>query len=169
MDRVARTVGVTKPSLYRQFGDKASLFLQSLRRYGQTDGAKALAAFHAEPDIAAAVAAFLEAAVHASTAEGRPTGCLLACVASGQAGRSVEVRKFFGGALVSLAEALSARFEAETKAGRLSDAVSAEVRGRLLVDIVQGIAIRARAGFPRGELLRDARSYVRIVLAGESS
>ncbi len=70
VERIARAVGVTKPSLYRLFGDKSSLFLHVLRRYGASRGTEALAAFAAEPDIAKAVAAFLESTIRASTRQG---------------------------------------------------------------------------------------------------
>ena len=164
VERIARAAGVNKPSLYRLFGDKASLFLHTLRRYGTTRGTDALAAFAAEPDIAEAVAAFLELTIRVSTQEGRPLGCLLACIAVGEAGRSAEVRAFCAQALTGLADLLTRRFEQETKSGRLSRRASARARARLLVDAVQGIVLRARAGVPRKDLLRDARNYLPLIL-----
>ena len=165
MERIARAVGVTKPSLYRLFGDKSSLFLHALRRYGSIHGTKALAAFAAEPDVAKAVAAFLELTVRASTQEGRPLGCLLACIAVGEAGRSVEVRAFCAQALTGLADLLvTDRFQQEIKAGHLSARTSARTRAQLLVDTAQGLVLRARTGVPRRDLLRDARSYPPLIL-----
>ena len=164
VERIARAVGVTKPSLYRLFGDKSSLFLHALRRYGAVRGTEALAAFAAEPDVARAVAAFLELTVRASTQEGRPLGCLLACIAVGEGGRSAEVRAFCAQALTGLADVLARRFEQETKAGHLSARVPARTRTQLLVDAAQGLVLRARAGIPRRSLLRDARNYPPLIL-----
>ena len=164
VERIARAVGVTKPSLYRLFGDKSSLFLYALQRYGALHGTKALAAFAAEPDVAKAVAAFLELTVRASTQKGRPLGCLLACIAMGEAGRSAVVRAFCAQALTGLVALLTERFEQETKAGHLSARPSARTRAQLLADTVQGIALRARAGISRSDLLRDARNYPALIL-----
>ncbi len=164
VERIARAVGVTKPSLYRRFGDKSSLFLHALRRYGASRGTEALTAFAAEPDIAKAVAAFLGSTVRASTRPGGPSGCLIACVAAVQAGRSAEVQKFCAQALAHLAKLLTRRFKQEVRSGHLSARISPQARAQLLVDAVQGIVLRARAGVSRRELLRDTCSYPPIIL-----
>ena len=46
-----------------------------------------------------------------------------------------------------------------------SRTLSAKIRGRALVDLMQGVLLRAKVGVPRKELLEDARSYVAVVLA----
>ena len=164
VERIARAVGVTKPSLYRLFGDKSSLFLHALQRYGTIYGTEALETFAAESDIAKAVTAFLELTVRASTRAGRPLGCLLACIAVGEAGRSTEVRAFCAQALTGLAERLARRFAQEIKAGHLPAQASARARAQLLVDAAQGIVLRARTGVSRRDLLRDVRSYPPLIL-----
>lgn len=164
VDRIARAAGVTKPSLYRLFGDKSSLFLHALRRYGGTVGAAPLAAFDAQPDIADAVRALLEASVKAGTMEGRPKGCLIACVAVVQAERSPDVRAAITHGLSVLAGLLEQRFGEEASSGALPATPSAWARSRLVVDLMQGLLLRARAGASRDDLLEDARSYVPLVL-----
>lgn len=49
------------------------------------------------------------------------------------------------------------------KAGHLTFTLSARVRARALIDLIQGLLLRAKAGVPRDELLEDARSYVPLV------
>jgi hypothetical protein len=51
------------------------------------------------------------------------------------------------------------------RAKRLSRKFSAKVRGRALIDLMQGMLLRAKVGVPRKELLEDARSYAAVVLA----
>ena len=164
VDSVARALGVTKPSLYRMFGDKPSLFLRALQRYGETRGSVFLQKFQATSDIGEAVRNFLEAGVNATTATGKPTGCLVACVASGLAEENNDIRAFYARALIQLTDSLTERFESEIEAGRLPPVPSARARGRILADIVQGLALRARAGVSRKELLVDARSYESMLL-----
>ncbi len=165
VDRIARAVGVTKPSLYRLFGDKSSLFLRALERYGETIGAASLAAFNAQPDIADAVRALLETSVRAGTAEGGPKGCLMACVAVVQAEHSPEIRAEITRGLAGLAELLQTRFEQEASNGAIPAVPPGRSRSRLVVDLMQGLLLRARAGASRENLLADARDYVPLILS----
>ena len=50
------------------------------------------------------------------------------------------------------------------KAGHLTRTPSAKVRGRVLVDLLQGLQLRAKVGIAREQLLQDARSYVPLIL-----
>ena len=163
VERIADAAGVTKPSLYRLFGDKSSIFLHALKRYGETVGAAPLAAFNEQPDIADAIRALLEETVKAATIPGRASGCLMACVATAEAGRSIKVRSAVAHGLGRLTELLATRFEQETTLGRLPVSLSPPVRARLLVDLMQGLMLRARAGGLRADLMRDARDYVATV------
>src|SRR5271155_5577034 len=63
VDRIARAVNVTKPCLYREFGDKPTLLLKAVKRYAETCGAPMIKAFLAETDIHRAVTAFCETTV----------------------------------------------------------------------------------------------------------
>ena len=164
VDRIARAVNVTKPALYRAFGDKATLLLKAVERYGLTYVAPRMAAFQAEPDIHKAVTAFCEATVNAASNEARG-GCMLAAAALGQSERVGEIRLYVANGLTATADVFAKRFEKEMKAGRLSRTPSAKVRGRLLVDLLQGLQLRGRVGIAREQLLQDARSYLPLILA----
>jgi AcrR family transcriptional regulator len=163
VDRIARAVNVTKPALYRAFGDKSTLLLRAVERYALMYGAPKMAAFQAEPEIHKAVTAFCEATVNNATGDAR-SGCMLAAAALGQSGRVTEIRSWLGKSLTAAADIFAKRFEQEMKAGRLTRTPSAKVRGRLLVDLLQGLQLRAKAGIAREELLQDARSYVPLIL-----
>ena len=165
VERIARAVGMTKPSLYRAFGDKSSLFLRALQRYGQTVGAAPIAAFNAQPVVADAVQALLEASVNAGTSDEHPKGCLMACVATAHAETSPDIRAAITRGLSALTDILKSRFEQELSSGNLAAIPSAEARSRLLVDLMQGLLVRARAGASRKDLLDNARSYVTFVLS----
>jgi hypothetical protein len=89
---------------------------------------------------------------------------MMASAALGQSERVAEIRSFFAHGLTATANILAERFEKEMRAGRLSRKLSAKVRGRALVDLMQGMLLRAKVGVPRKELLEDARSYASVVL-----
>jgi AcrR family transcriptional regulator len=163
VERIARAVNVTKPALYRAFGDKSTLLLKAVERYAMTYGAPILAGFQAEPDIHKAVTAFCEAAVNTATGDARG-GCMMVAAALGQSERVTEIRSYLAKGLTASADLLAKRFEQEMKAGRLTRTPSAKVRGRALVDLMKGLQLRAKAGIPREQLLQDARSYVPLIL-----
>jgi AcrR family transcriptional regulator len=163
VDRIARAVNVTKPALYRAFGDKPTLLVKAVERYAQTYVAPRMAAFQAEPDIHKAVSDFCEVTVNAAWKEA-PVGCMMAAAALGQSERVTEIRSYVAKGLTATADGFAKRFEKETKAGRLSRTPSAKVRARLLVDLLQGLQLRAKVGIAREQLLQDARSYVPLIL-----
>ena len=49
--------------------------------------------------------------------------------------------------------------------GGLSASPSAETRSHMLIDVMQALMLRARAGASPSDLLRDARSYVPVVVS----
>ena len=145
VDRIARAVNVTKPALYRAFGDKSTLLLRAVERYALIYGAPKMAAFLAEPDIHKAVTAFCEATVSTATGDAR-SGCMLAAAALAQSERVKEIRSWLANGFTANADIFAKRFEQEMKAGRLTRTPSARVRGRLLVDLLQGVQLRAKVG-----------------------
>ena len=163
VDRIAGAVNVTKPALYRAFGDKSTLLLRAVERYAITYIAPLMAAFQAEPDIDKAVTTFCEAIVNNATGEARD-GCMMAAAAVGQSERVTEIRSCVAKGLTATADIFAKRFEKEMKAGRLTRTPSAKVRSRALVDLMQGLQLRAKVGIAREQLLQDARSYVPLIL-----
>jgi len=163
VERIARAVHVTKPALYRAFGDKSTLLLKAVERYAMTYGAPMIAAFQAEPDIHKAVTAFCEATANTATGGAR-SGCMMAAAVLGQSERVAEIRSYVAKGLAATADIFAQRFEQEMEAGHLTRTLSARVRGRALIDLMQGLLLRAKAGNAREELLEDARSYVPLIL-----
>ena len=166
LDTVAAAAGTTKPSLYRRFGSKEGLFLATLERYAHGHGSRPVAAFLAEPDIAAAVRAFFRTAVEGQTAPDLPTGCLLACAAAPLAESRPDVGALLSRSLDAASAALSKRFEAAIAEGTLRPGFPSQARARLILDAMQGLALRARSAADRGTLLTEADAYSDAILAG---
>jgi AcrR family transcriptional regulator len=163
VDRIAAAVNVSKPALYRAFGDKPTLLLKAVERYAVIYGGPILAAFQAEPDIQKAVTELFEATVNLASGEARG-GCMMVAAALGQSERVTEIRSFMAKGLTTAADNFAKRFEKEMEAGRMSRTPSADVRGRALVDLMKGLQLRAKAGIEREKLLEDAHSYVALIL-----
>ena len=163
VDRIARAVNVTKPALYRAFGDKSTLLLKAVEHYSLTYVGPRMASFLAEPDISKAVTDFCESTVSAASHDARG-GCMMAAAATGESNRVAEIRSFVANGLTATADLFAKRFEKEMRLGHLSRTPSAKVRGRLLVDLLQGLQLRGKVGVGREQLLQEARSYVPVIL-----
>ena len=116
VDRIARAVNVTKPALYRAFGDKSTLLLRAVERYAITYGAPKVAAFQAEPDIHKAVTAFCEATVNTATGDAR-CGCMMPAAALGQSERVTEIRSYAAKALTAFADIFRETFRKGDEGG----------------------------------------------------
>ena len=87
---------------------------------------------------------------------------MMAAAALGHSERVAEIRFYLAKGLTASADIFAQRFEQETEAGCLTRTLSSKVRGPL-IDLMQGLLLRAKAGIPRDALMEDARSYVPLI------
>lgn len=152
LDELTAAMGLNRPSVYAAFGDKHALFLAALDRYGATLGRQPLDAMLREPDPAEGMRAFLSAAIDLALRGPVPRGCLIACVASEAAACDPDARQRVRRA-ISDTEGAIAAYLSERQA---ADAPQAAAMAHVLASIMQGLAIRARAGVPREDLEQAA-------------
>src|SRR5260370_41719621 len=81
IDDLVAGMGVVRPSLYAIFGDKAALFMRSLRAYAEGLGGGAMKAPLCPPSLHDGIHALPAPAVKSATTVGSPPGCLFVCVA----------------------------------------------------------------------------------------
>lgn len=166
MKDLTEAMGINSPSLYAAFGDKRSLYLKAIDRYTSNDACAPLVAFESEPDIAAAVRAFMEAAIdYATQHESGARGCFLTSCVSTSAGEVEGVQPLLREAIESTDARLAARFDAEKEKGKLPSDFPSLDRARLLFDLRQGHVFRARAGLTRESMTADLNHRVQMVLA----
>ncbi|MEM9012463.1 MAG: TetR/AcrR family transcriptional regulator [Pseudomonadota bacterium] len=164
LSELTAAMGVSRPTLYTAYGDKADLFMAALEQYGGTYGTAPLRAFLAEAEIGTAVSAFLRIAAEGNTTPGMPTGCLIACCASTAAESQPAVRDRLAEIAEQTAAALAERFSTEVTAGRLSAEPGPFVRAQRLIDMMYAQAVRARSGETRASLMADLASRVTAVV-----
>ena len=162
IDDLVAGMGVGRPSLYSVFGDKRTLFLRVLRAYAETKGARAAKALLSPKALRDALAAFVRDAVESATEEDSAVGCLLLCVAP--LVDDAEVRQFVQNAAAGAAALVERRFRDGISAEEIPSGFPVAVRARQVIDLVQGLTMRARMGMARKALLRDAEEAVDLVL-----
>jgi AcrR family transcriptional regulator len=154
IDDLVAGMGVGRPSLYRVFGDKRTIFLRVLRAYAEKKGARAAKALLSPLALRASLASFLRHAVESATEEDSPMGCLLECVAP--LVDDAEVRQFLQKASAGATAMVERRFRDGISAGEVPPDFPVAARARQVIDLSKGLTMRAQIGTPRRRLLKDA-------------
>lgn len=163
LDDLGAAMQMGRPSIYNAFGDKEQLFLRALARYRETVGATPLRAMEGIGDIGPALDAFFAQIVSYATEDSSHLGCLLGSVAVSTSLESVQ--SYLRENLRELEHELARRLRAAVDAGGLPPEFPVAAAARRAVNELLAIAVRARMGVPREELMRDARAATVAVLA----
>ncbi len=161
---LAEGMGLTKPSVYRAFGDKHTLFMRALERYGKTIGSEALIELKSAHSIHQGINAFFNTLAKNHSGIRGARGCLFACVASQCAESKSDVRNFLASGLQATDNAICLSFDDAVKSGELPSDFPVENRGRITTDLMQAMAMRARAGASYRALQELAKANAKFVL-----
>jgi AcrR family transcriptional regulator len=151
---LAHAVGVTIPSLYLAFGNKESLFMRAVERYGQYNGKLYENAFkkRAAREVARTI---LEGEVDLVLGRDTPDGCLMVQGALATSPESETVRLAMA-ELRRVAESeVADRFRRAVKEGDpLPDGADPDALAAYVMTVASGLAVQARTGFSRAQLDR---------------
>jgi AcrR family transcriptional regulator len=162
IDDLTEATGLSRPSLYNAFGDKEALFMRCLERYVATIGSLAVQSMDAAGGAREAVCAYLRQAALNATGEGCPSGCLIACVVP--AVENSSVRAFLAVAMAASDGAIAARLALGVASGELPSDFPVAQRARCVTDLSMALAVRARGGASRVELLETAAEGAALAL-----
>ena len=156
-------MGVNRGSLYATFGDKRSLFLQVLRRYGAVylDGWTA-ALSRAHGPRGAILAAF-DRAVATALEEGSRDGCLLINTALELSPHDAEVSEIVGDCLRDMEAFFRARIEQGQAAGEIPGHVAPVDTASALLGLFVAIRVFSRSR-PEAALLRSIAGRAEAML-----
>lgn len=163
VDDLCAATGLNKPSLYAGWGDKQQLYHQALQAYVQQVGAS-MAGVLGDPSLSLREA--LDQLMHQAVAlyqDGR--GCFLVSTTPAVSWDDLAVRETVAQALRAQDAALVARFKQAQQAGQLPPAAQAEVLGPMVSALLHSLALRARAGATRQDLLSLASASLASLLS----
>ncbi|SEQ37753.1 transcriptional regulator, TetR family [Devosia sp. YR412] len=142
---------IGRQSMYDTFGDKQSLFLESLRTYHKLDNRNFFDHLGDNPSPLEVLHGFLAIFTRRS-AEENARGCMgiNATTAFGHA--QPEVTALARGTATSVETLLAGLIEAAKARGDLSKTLNATVAASFLYATLQGLTVRAQAGADRDEL-----------------
>ncbi len=157
---LTEAMGINPPSLYAAFGNKESLFLRALERYGEGQAAYVLKALSA-PTARGVAEQRLYGAVEAMCNTERPLGCFAVQAAA----RCGDGSSLVGRKLMTFCEgthrAFVDRFKRAKVEGDLPSDSDPATLARYLTTVAQGISIQATSGIKRAELRRVVKLALR--------
>lgn len=151
MSDLATAMSMSAPSIYAAFGDKQALFEKVVERYMAGPGAYMQAAL-GQPTAEELARTFLHSAVEAVAGDHTPRGCLVVQSALAVNPRSTSVQELLTGLRERGVRSLADRLRSFAGVGGLPPGSNSLALARLLVTLVQGLAVQAASGVPRAVL-----------------
>jgi len=160
LDDIAAAADMNRPSLYGAFGDKREMYLAALRLFSAESGREMQKALDA-PTLREALDAFYVGAIlQYLSGKAGPRGCLVICTAVVEATGDASIRSALAGILSELDSVVAVRIARAQTEGDRCAAGDAKVLARLANSVLHSVAVRARAGARRSELMTIARAAV---------
>ena len=140
--------GLSKPSLYAAFGDKASLYLRCLERYGQRQVQVQSELLDDEPDARKAVERFMRAMAAFQSDPTLPGGCLVVngTADCGSPSMPQAVEAALRGVAGSTEERLLQRLQRARQEGQLPQPLEPKQLATLFASVLTGMAMMAKGG-----------------------
>lgn len=157
-DAMAAELGLAKPSLYNAFGTKEALFARALAAYADGARTQILADFSGARDLGAAVRKLLHAAAaHYAGPKGTSRGCLLIGTSLPSCVTHVAPREILAHFIDRLEAGLASNIAAEHGAEAARRGKSPKALAITVSSLLFSLAVRARTGVSRRQLLATAR------------
>lgn len=159
MAELAAAAGVQRGSLYHAYGDKETLLLKALDRYGTLYGTATREAL-ADPDPRKALERFFESHLARMAAPSNPAGCLMCQTAMECGGRDPVPSKVVRKQFLRTEAALQDTLDRAAAAGLLAEGADTRALARFFLGVSRGMAVMHRA---YGDL-RAARDMAKTAL-----
>ena len=165
MQDLVDTLGINRFSLYNTFGDKRSLFLEALQRYGDAI-MRPLTEPLRQPDASLpAVARYLDNLAQGLSRPGGNFGCFMQNAVSECGGADGEVRALAAQAFRELERLLEEALQRAVRQGEVSPTLDARSGARYLVTHVQGVILLHKATRDPARLAESVQFVKKQVLA----
>jgi AcrR family transcriptional regulator len=168
LDSIAAATGMNPPSLYAAFGNKRGLYLEALARYWEISLAATREALSENRPLGESLMLAYEAALSIYfSGKGNARGCFVVGTAVTEAGDDAGIRNNVAAGLRRIDADFEARFRTALERGELKPDADPTALAFLAAATMQTIAIRARAGIGRAELMELARKAVGVICGCE--
>jgi AcrR family transcriptional regulator len=164
LDVLSDATDMNRPSMYAAFGDKRSLYLQTLDGYIADANALTERMLDREYSLAEGLRRFYEQALLIYLNVGdSPRGCYLISTATTEAAQDAEVGKKLLNGLRIFERAIESRLSYAKTAGELVPSADPAALAMIASAVLHTIAIRARAGESRAALKAIADTAIELI------
>lgn len=165
LDDLAAAMQMNRPSIYRAFGDKESVYRRALTQFREAMAAAFERTMLAERDVSKALAGFYGEALAVYTAGAQAKGCLVMSTAVTAALDHPEIRGDVLAVISELDAKFAQRFKQARDDGQLYAAFDVAGRAALAQSLLHSLSLRARAGELPPQLRRLIKAGVTAILA----
>lgn len=165
LDDLAQSMAMNRPSIYRAFGDKKTIYRKVLQKFCQKMDLIYEQAMQGEGDIRQRLTCFYRGALAVYTDDVQAKGCLAMSTAIAAAASHPDIQNDILTVIQALDGKLTEQFELAIASGEIDATISAESRGALAQSLLHSLSLRARAGVEQGQLAKLIDGGVSIVTA----
>ena len=164
LDDLSAATGLNRPSLYGAFGDKKAMYIKALETSRAETNAGLAAALAPEEHLRVALTRVYEAsAAIYMRGDSGPRGCFLIGTAVTEAVDDPNIRNVLALALSEIDAAFEARILRAIQVGNLPGSSDAAGMARVATGVLNGMAVRARAGGDLATLRGMGASVVDLI------
>ncbi|MDF8357586.1 TetR/AcrR family transcriptional regulator [Ensifer adhaerens] len=153
MADLVEKLGIASARIYAAFGSKRELFQEAVALYDAEEGGFAVRAMAEERTATQAIERSLREAIENCTRKGRPQGCMIVSAATNCSAENEDVREFLAEYRRGRSALLLKRLERAIAEGEVKPEADAQALADHYATILLGIAVQARDGVPRAQLL----------------
>ena len=155
---------MNKPSIYAGFGDKKALYMKAIGLYRSLSRRNIEGALEAAPTLAEGLRQVARNAI-ASYVRGDfgPRGCFLVGTAVTEAASEPEVKRALDESVKEMEAVFAERFAKAQAAGVATLPGSPQILAHMASDVIYGVALRARAGQSREDLVAASDAAMSLI------
>ena len=165
LDDLSAAMSMNRPSIYRAFGDKESIYRQALAQFSDLMDEGFKRTLLHEPDIRIGLREFYREALEVYTSGDNALGCMVMCTAPAAAASHPEVQTDLLKVIQHIYTKLLQRVEKAMEDGEIAKAQDPQLLAKLVQAVLHSLAIRARAGEPKRSLRKFADSVITTLFA----
>ena len=150
---LVETMGIASARIYAAFGSKEALFREAVELYAAEEGSFAERAMAEEPTVSLAIERSITEAIKNCTRKDRPAGCMVVSAATICTAENENVREFLAEYRRKRRDVLMMRLKRAVTEGELRPDTNIAALADHYAAILIGVAVQARDGVPRKQLL----------------
>ncbi len=159
---LSKATGVAPAGLYAAFGDKQTLFLEALHLYARQETGFVEEALN-EKTAVEVIAVMLRQAARANMQPSKPRGCLGINGALACSDQSLGIQEALNKRREASFAALRDRLKRAQREGDVAQEIDAGALARLVMTLMQGVAVQAKAGTSRAQIDRVLEMAIAMI------